>query len=317
MTVNEAYTILGVNESTDKAAVKKRYRELMHMVHPDSDAYLRSGRICKYSAYEINEAYSVISAIEDFSKSDSYPDSYTHNDYGWDALQNEKAYTERNIYHNAEDYEGKIIGRFVIARGKYIWTIEEDFKLFIKSIFDCSEEILKKAEEESGVKCDSEKRIIFQAELSYLLAQQFISSTETLDEILTSLENDNSQVFYVASMLEVADDAPFIRAGMKLYPSGIKRHRLYLVTKEGRDAGYVSLRDDRLYYILIPILEQRRALVKIEVSHKQDRKNMSQAKKYKNLDLWVKLKYDTQNAFPENINIKIENLMKNFKEALM
>ena len=73
----------------------------MHMVQPDSDAYLRSGRICKYSAYEINEAYSVISAIEDFSKSDSYPDSYTHNDYGWDALQNEKAYTERNIYHNA------------------------------------------------------------------------------------------------------------------------------------------------------------------------------------------------------------------------
>ena len=113
-------------------------------------------------------------------------------------------------------------------------------------------------------------------------------------------------------MLEVADDAPFIRAGMKLYPSGIKRHRLYLVTKEGRDAGYVSLRDDRLYYILIPILEQRRALVKIEVSHKQDRKNMSQAKKYKNLDFLIKIPHNNAGPFPENINLQIEGLLAEY-----
>ena len=61
------------------------------------------------------------------------------------------------------------------------------------------------------------------------------------------------------------------------------------MTRSGKEAGYISFKDDRLYYVLIPILEQKRAMVKIEVSSKQDRHNTMGEKKYKNIDLWVKI----------------------------
>ena len=76
------------------------------------------------------------------------------------------------------------------------------------------------------------------------------------------------------------------------------------MTRSGKEAGYISFKDDRLYYVLIPILEQKRAMVKIEVSSKQDRHNTMGEKKYKNIDLWVKIGNDA--TFPENINMRIE-----------
>ena len=71
---------------------------------------------------------------------------------------------------------------------------------------------------------------------------------------------------------------------------------------------------DRLYYVLIPILEQKRAMVKIEVSSKQDRHNTMGEKKYKNIDLWVKIGNDA--TFPENINMRIEDLLNSYRESV-
>ena len=85
------------------------------------------------------------------------------------------------------------------------------------------------------------------------------------------------------------------------------------MTRSGKEAGYISFKDDRLYYVLIPILEQKRALVKIEVSSKQDRHNTMGEKKYKNIDLWVKIGNDA--TFPENINMRIEDLLNSYHES--
>ena len=347
MYIKQAYEILGVADNADRNEIKRKYRELMHKVHPDACAHnadthqgdIHNSNSYNYSAYEINEAYSVIceyidssskktfntgysfydgheygdNTASNFQYSDrhAYSDEHEYSDwsaysdereYGWDAPENDNAYCNRSIYHYVEDYDGRNIGSFKISHGRYIWTVEEDFKLFIRSIFECSEKLLGDIER--------------QAELAYLIAQQFIAATDTLGKILTSLESDDSEIFYVASMLEVRQDAPFIKAGMTLYPSGIRRHRLYLMTKSGQEAGYVSFRDDRLYYILIPILEQKRALVKIEVSRKQDRLNTRQPNKYKNLDLWIKMKYNDNNRFPENINMQIEELLKKYRSII-
>lgn len=34
----QAYRILGVDRNADRTEIKKRYRQLMHMAHPDSNA---------------------------------------------------------------------------------------------------------------------------------------------------------------------------------------------------------------------------------------------------------------------------------------
>lgn len=133
-----------------------------------------------------------------------------------------------------------------------------------------------------------------------------------MGNILTSID-DAANVFYVGAMLEMSPESGFIKAGMKLFPAGIKKHRLYLMTRSGKEAGYISFKDDRLYYVLIPILEQKRAMVKIEVSSKQDRHNTMGEKKYKNIDLWVKIGNDA--TFPENINMRIEDLLNSYHES--
>ncbi len=193
-----------------------------------------------------------------------------------------------------------------------MWMPDEDFKLFLRSIYECSEELLNRIDEETGRVHDSEYKIIYQAELAYLLAQQFTATSDTLENILTSID-DAANVFYVGAMLEMSPESGFIKAGMKLFPAGIKKHRLYLMTRSGKEAGYISFKDDRLYYVLIPILEQKRAMVKIEVSSKQDRHNTMGEKKYKNIDLWVKIGNDA--TFPENINMRIEDLLNSYHES--
>lgn len=349
MYIKQAYEILGVTDNADRNEIKRKYRELMHKVHPDACAHntdtqqddIHNSDSYDYSAYEINEAYSVICEYIDSSSKKTFNTGYSFYDsheygnnmdshfqysdwsassdkreYGWDATENDNAYCNRSIYHYVEDYDGRNIGSFKIAHGRYIWTVEEDFKLFIRSIFECSEKLLGDIERQLDKSCDADKKLVIQAELAYLIAQQFIAATDTLGKILTSLESDDSEIFYVESMLEVMHGAPFIKAGMTLYPSGIRRHRLYLMTKSGQEAGYVSFRDDRLYYILIPILEQKRALVKIEVSRKQDRLNTRQPNKYKNLDLWIKMEDNDDNKFPENINMQIEELLKKYRSII-
>ena len=300
MTVQQAYKIFDVKSDITKPELKKRYRRLMHMVHPD--AALNRENVYKYSAYEINEAYTVLSnqtGQESLRKNNyEYDEKYYGTDqeneeYDFTAPENEHAFCQRNVYHYAEDYNGNNIGRFKVARGRYMWMPDEDFKLFLRSIYECSEELLNRIDEETGRVHDSEYKIIYQAELAYLLAQQFTATSDTLGNILTSID-DAANVFYVGAMLEMSPESGFIKAGMKLFPAGIKKHRLYLMTRSGKEAGYISFKDDRLYYVLIPILEQKRAMVKIEVSSKQDGNDAT---------------------FPENINMRIEDLLNSYHES--
>ena len=55
MTKAMAYKILGITPGTDLTDIKKKYRQLMHRVHPDTEAF--STRTYDFTAQEINEAY--------------------------------------------------------------------------------------------------------------------------------------------------------------------------------------------------------------------------------------------------------------------
>ena len=55
MTKAMAYKILGITPGTDFTEIKKKYRQLMHRVHPDAEAF--STRAYDFTAQEINEAY--------------------------------------------------------------------------------------------------------------------------------------------------------------------------------------------------------------------------------------------------------------------
>ena len=179
-------------------------------------------------------------------------------------------------------------------------------------MFECSKRLLDEVDTQIRRENVCPKRLKFHAELSYLLAQQFIDVTSTLKQLLTPEVLPDADIYSIASMLELAVDAPVLRSGTTLYPSRIREHRLFLTTKSGKNAGYVSFRDDRLYYIIIPLFEQKRAQVKIEISASQDRKRNRPAGKYKNLDFLIKISHNNAGTFPENINLQIEGLLAEY-----
>lgn len=329
MTRTQAYRVLGLAADADRTEIKSRYRQLMHKLHPDSRSEEKENY--PYSAREVNEAYGILvkgkEAKDSFirktkesttSRAEWEAKRQRRQKKNWNAPENPHAYCIRNIYQYVEDADGAVIGEFVITEGKYLWTIEEDFPLFLKSIFACSNQLLQEIEAKLEKSVREEERLKVQAELTYLLAQQFIDAPEMLGHFAEPgrKKEAEDEIFYFAAMLELMDTVNDMRAGTPLFPAALKQHRLFLKKQSGEAAGYLSLKDDRLYYILVPLLEQKRAMVKIQVAAKQDRANMRGRKRYKNLDFWIKVPKKYAGTFPESIGLQIENLLLSYEKKI-
>ena len=337
MTRTTACQILGISADADMPEIKKTYRLLMHQVHPDTDAFHTIEYA--YTAQKINEAYAFLCKAHNAQSKPTHPgntDSSRKASYSrktsnassstrtgnasskspkkkrWNAPLNPAAYTERNIYHYVEDYDCSIIGSIVLDTGKFLWQPEEDFPLFLKSIMECSKKLLDQAEQESGYAPNPSHRAETQAKLVYLLAQQFIDASETLKLLVKPSVKEACSIYHIPAMLELSLQAPALPAGATLYPAAITRHRLYLKTSDGQNTGYLSFHDDRMYYIVIPLFEQRRAQVKIRIAKEQRQKKSRNSSRYKNLDFWLKVPHTTASTFPENISLQIKSLLHDY-----
>ncbi|MGI5999553.1 MAG: J domain-containing protein [Candidatus Merdisoma sp.] len=349
MTEQEARRILGISAETDMQEIKKRYRRLMLQAHPD--AADPSGGSCgshTLRAQEINLAYSLLKqgGSRDASASQERPAAEKGSSAfrkksraAWNAPVNPQAYTEREILHYAENSEGTVLGNFCVARGKYLWTTEEDFPLFLLSISQCAKGLLDTLEnsfygqEGSSAFSPSPARRALRsqtlAELVYLLAQQFIDSSALLRELSRKQRSDKNgaSIFYFSAMLETEAGAPAPEEGALLSPAGLRRHRLYLKDPSGQLLGYLSFPDDRLYYVIIPLFEQRRVQVRIQVQESPGPQSQAGAKssgaekkkgagRYRRLHLWVKLLPEIGNGRPESLNLQIEQLLTRYRQAL-
>ena len=329
MTKKEAYLVLGLPPGAKLQEIKKKYRKLMMQMHPDTGTHEKENYA--YNVQEINAAYSTlkemaISCIQS-GRSNNPSDCRTQNRYtkknscaAWNAPVNPDAYKERDVLQYVEDYDGSVLGSFCIARGKYMWTTEEDFPLFLRSLYQCSKQILDETDYKIQRKKSPANQQLFQAELTYLLAQQFISHTSFLESVAKQEKKDSEEnrIFYIPSMLEisrmnVSAATSSLEPGASLYPCRIRRHRLYLKNQVGQESGYLSFSDDRLYYIIVPLFEQKAVQVKIQVAKNQPKKNKRTSMEYQNLHLWIKLNDCNCKKLPENLNLQIERLLEKYK----
>ena len=326
MTKQEAYRILGLTSGKSAeggvtlSEIKTRYRSLMRLVHPD--AREASGKPYPYSAGEIIHAYSFLK--QDFvappnerkSPKECSCSKRQAAMQAWDAPVNPLAYTERDILHYAEDSSGSHIGTFSIARGKYIWKIEEDFPLFLLSIYRCSRELLEEIDSALNRPEDPSFLKAIQAELSYLLAQQFIDGSGILEHLAkeSASEEAGAGIFLIPSMLETSGKTAAIKAGEALYPSRLLKHRLYLKNRSGTELGYLSFLDDRLYYVVIPLFEQKRVLVRIQADDFVSGSERSRRfAGYQRLRLWIRFRNDPISGTPENLNLQIQHLLEHYR----
>ncbi len=311
MTAQKAYQILGIPPGTGKDEIKKRYRKLMTQVHPD--VHVSSQETYEYSAQEINSAYAVLMKEKGASGRRA---SKAKKNAAWDAPVNVNAYAEREVLQYAEDYDGTVLGTFCVAKGKYLWKTDEDFPLFLRSMYKCSKELLDEIDEKLCREEVSSKRQRIQAELTYLLTQQFIDGSALLAELAEEKEvsPDGDKIFYFSSMLELTSGAVSVKAGETLYPSVVKKHRLYLKNQAGQELGYLSFPDDRMYYLVIPLFEQKRVQVKVQAAEIKAEKR-KRTVRYQKLDLWVKLLKKDVSRLPESLNLQIETLLEKYKET--
>lgn len=314
MTIKEAYQVLGLPSGTGLTEIKKKYRTLMMQVHPDASIHIDAAH---NTAQEINTAYAL---LKEKLSADTKKESHRTKGHkkqkqttAWNSPVNKNAYREREVLQYVEDHDGTVIGNFCIARGKYMWTTDEDFSLFLLSLYQCSKQILDEIDTQCNREDTPPDRPSFQAELTYLLAQQFISQTALLKELAKEEKAgpDGQPVFYIPSMLEASGRPLSLKPGDELYPARISRHRLYLQNQAGLEAGYLSFADDRLYYIIVPLFEQKAVRIKIRVAEKQPGEKIKS--RYHNLDLWIKLLDQICRQLPENLNLQIEQLLKKYQ----
>jgi hypothetical protein len=296
----------------------------MMRVHPDIGISHKNSYA--YTAQEINIAYSIL-------KKHEFPDNVekSHTSGTWNAPLNPNAYITREILHPVEDYDGTILGNICIAKGKYLWTTEEDFSLFLLSLYNCSKQLLDDIDSHLPQKADPAVRQQFQAELSYLLAQQFIDGTSLLSAFAkrSNVDQDGNLIYYMSAMLEPTVSAKALFAALSqsevLYPSRVWHHRLYLKSKTGNEIGYLSFPDDRLYYIVIPLFEQKRAQVKIQVtdpanlsgsafgSSPRSHRQQHSLSRYYPLHLWVRIPAARTDTMPESLTLQIQHLLERYR----
>lgn len=317
MTVQEACRILGIPLGTGKKEIKKKYRKLMMQVHPD--AGISSRESYAYSAQEINSAYAVLMQENPTDNENIFSEKMRHTakrkkNAAWDAPVNANAFAEREVLQYVEDYDGAVLGNYCVAKGKYLWKMDEEFPLFLLSLYQCSKELLDGVDAEFQRDAVLPERQRIQAELTYLLAQQFIDGSAMLAELAKKevITSEGNRVFHFSSMLELMAGAAPVKVGETIYPSGIRNHRLYLKDQAGRRLGYLSFPDDRLYYIVIPLLEQKRVQVKIQAAESKAEKRRKTAAGYQDLNLWIKLLGTNTSRMPENLNLQIEELLKKY-----
>ena len=114
-------------------------------------------------------------------------------------------------------------------------------------------------------------------------------------------------------MLELTEQKTLLQEGEELLPAGVRRHRLYVKDRREKELGYLSFRDDRLYYVVIPLFEQRRLQVRMRTAAPCP-KGKKKRTGYQDLRLWVRLCQGETDSLSENLNLRIEALLKEYGE---
>lgn len=300
MNHKKTYQILGIRPDTSLEEIKKKYRALMILTHPDSGEESNY----PYDASSINLAYEYITKhgiMADRIKNHNFEEK-TAPVIRWNAPVNPQAYAPRSIFHTVEEKHGISIGLATLDYGKYMWTKDEDFSLFLKSLYLCCKEILDQATEEHFL--SKEKELFLLSELIYLMAQQYVDSALVLE----LSDKESKGIYQLDAMVEMDVLCPLAK-GEYLIPSRISRHKLYVKKEGGKEIGYLSFKDDRFYYGLIPLFERRSVKVKIQVVDEKIQRMTG--KKYREVNLQLLFEKENRSEVMENINDRINRLLNN------
>ncbi|BBF42520.1 hypothetical protein lbkm_1202 [Lachnospiraceae bacterium KM106-2] len=319
MNIREAYQILGVTEEDDERTIKIKFRKKISRFHPDAVGSELPDYVAK--AQRINEAYALVrkKGVPTKRKKKQKPQ--------WQAKVNESAFVERNIYipYFMEIEEPDAYS--TITRGRYIWDPElEEFDLFLRSLNHAVIELLE------GIECNyyyddrdrNKNRFSYQIKLFNSLASQFIQPVYCLKRIASTVKVDEigREIYAFRALLGTSGSSQAFTAmvnlkeGDLLYPSAIKNNRVLVSDSKGVSLGHLSLEEDHLYYILIPILQYSKAQVKLVVRECLINKKTRPYQVKIKIILYLRMEKEIEEIKLPNQNLVIAEILNQYESDL-
>ncbi|WP_022762793.1 J domain-containing protein [Butyrivibrio sp. AD3002] len=244
MTLKEAYKILGASKTDDDSEIKAKYKRLLFLYHPDSAPGKERNPEDDEKIRQVIEAYRKIRESEGKTFIEKY-------EFSWDAFENSKAFSERNIYVQFRIYD-EALPLSKMARGRFIWDPDmEEFSLFSKSVLESCKEIM--TDYQVAPDPDRVKNIF------HLMMQEYVLPADAARKIGNKLRDDGEkEVFQFTGF--ISDEASNSRAAAinTDTPLNINLREDRAVAEEmvsGRILGNVSFDEDALYYVILPLLE--------------------------------------------------------------
>lgn len=320
MTVKEAEIILEVGRLDDAAAVKKKFRKLMIQYHPD--AVGSDTPEYRRKAQQINEAYSILrrkrAVNEDIPAKTSV----------WKGRSAAHAFAERNIYMIL--WEGDKTEYLKVARGKYAWDPDlEEFDCLLKSLNETALELLERTERRNGIYSDEEfdiksGKFPYQVRLFHLLAGQYISPSDCLKKLAAPVKTDEEKrdTYKVRAFLGEKGNSPVFRAlsglaaGDPLYIDTLENNRIMVSDGKGAPLGFLSLAENQMYYVVIPILRKNPARATLAVSAVEVRRSPRPCRVRVDIDLYLQMENPEEKENASECNTQIDALLNQYDTYL-
>ncbi len=320
MTIQEAANILGVSRQDDVSAIKQKFRKMIGQYHPDAVGSDEPEHIKK--AQLINEAYSILreNAVQGKEIPASTP--------VWKAKVLENAFTVRTIYMILwEDHKKEYIE---VTRGRYEWDPDlEEFDCLLKSLNQAVLELLEKTEHQNGIYQDYEydlitQRFPYQVQLFHAFAGQYIRPVSCLKKLASPIRRNEEErhIYKFQAFLGTKGDSKIFRVMLKLksgdllYADSLKNNRIMLSDEKGVSLGHLSLAEDSLYYVIIPILQKHLAQVKFVVSAMEVKRNIRPHVVRVNIDLYLRMEKMEGLEIDSDQNIAIEGVLNSYDSYL-
>ena len=247
----------------------------------------------------------------------------------WAPYQNgeekESAFCERNIYcHYSMKTETETPLSYKAARGRYFWNPEEEtFSLFLTSLHHASKELLEQAEEvwlasgKGKMGISAEERFARQAQLIPLLAGQILHPVKTLQRLAKPEQTDeNGRVIYhFQAFLGAGVYGTFgkqvdaLKEGDWLFPESFQGNKIMVKTQEGMSLGHLSLKEDWLYFCLIPLLKKRKGQIKMVVRQKKAVRKNGRRQTMAEIDLYFRMEPELLWHADSDTNLEIAKIL--------
>jgi hypothetical protein len=244
MTLKEAYKILGVSKENTDREIKAKYKKLLIMYHPDSAPTRKRNPEDDEIIRKVIEAYRKIRKSEDEPSFEPY-------EFTWDAFENKRAFSERNIFFQFKIYD-EDLPPSKMARGRFVWDPDmEEFPLFAKSVLEACKEVMT---DHDVTPAPGKVKDIFN-----LMMQEYVLPADAARKVGKLIrEDDNLEVYSFSGFIK--DESGTSRESGKNCGEPLK---IYLredraVVEEivtGKVLGSISFDEDELYYVVLPLLE--------------------------------------------------------------